>query len=149
MERPAPQDRGLRWLALVAVAYLIGQLLGSPSPQQNDLGQAGQAEQTLQHLGVTAPTTEAVLIQERSPGQTSATDPAMRQAVSQVAASLSRLPGAAAGISSPLRPGGQAHRPQRPPGRRHDTARRPLLVPTRPRPTALDTPENRRPAGTL
>src|SRR5436309_800241 len=28
------------WLALVAVAYLIGQLLGSPSLQQNDLGQA-------------------------------------------------------------------------------------------------------------
>jgi RND superfamily putative drug exporter len=51
------------WLALVAVAYLIGQLLGSPSLQQNDLGQAGQAEQTLQHLGVTTPTTEAVLVQ--------------------------------------------------------------------------------------
>ena len=59
------------WLALVAVAYLIGQLLGSPSLQQNDLGQAGQAEQTLQHLGVTTPTTEAVLVQERSPGQRS------------------------------------------------------------------------------
>ena len=90
------------WLALVAVAYLIGQLLGSPSLQQNDLGQAGQAEQTLQHLGVTAPTTEAVLIQERAQGQTFATDPAMRQAVSQVTAALSRLPGAAAGIRSPL-----------------------------------------------
>jgi hypothetical protein len=59
------------WLALVAVAYLIGQLLGSPSQPQKDLGQAGQAEQTLQHLGVTAPTTEAVLIQERSPGKRS------------------------------------------------------------------------------
>jgi len=52
------------WLALVAVAYLIGQLLGSPSLQQNDLGQAGQAEQTLQHLGVTTPTTEAVLVRD-------------------------------------------------------------------------------------
>ena len=90
------------WLALVAVAYLIGQLLGSPSLQQNDLGQAGQAEQTLQHLGVTAPTTEAVLIQERAPDTTFATDPAMRQAVSQVTAALSRLPGAAAYIHSPL-----------------------------------------------
>jgi RND superfamily putative drug exporter len=96
------------WLALVAVAYLIGQLLGSPSPQQNDLGQAGQAEQTLQHLGVTTPTTEAVLIQARTPGRTFATDPAMRQAVSQVTAALSRRPDAAAGINSPLRPGGQA-----------------------------------------
>src|SRR3984957_11957447 len=96
------------WLALVAVAYLIGQLLGSPSLQQNDLGQAGQAEQTLQHLGVTAPTTEAVLIQERAHGQTFATDPAMRQAVSQVTAALSRVPGAAAGIHSPLQSGGEA-----------------------------------------
>ena len=96
------------WLALVAAAYLIGQLLGSPSQQQNDLGQAGQAERTLQHLGVTAPTTEAVLIQERAPGRTFATDPAMRQAVSQVTAALSRRPGAAAGIHSPLQPGGQA-----------------------------------------
>ena len=96
------------WLALVAVAYLIGQLLGSPSLQQNDLGQAGQAEQTLQHLGVTTPTTEAVLVQERSPGQTFATDPAMRQAVSQVAAALAKVPGAATGIRSPLSPGSGA-----------------------------------------
>jgi uncharacterized membrane protein YdfJ with MMPL/SSD domain len=96
------------WLALVAVAYLIGQLLGSPSLQQNDLGQAGQAEQTLQDLGVTTPTTEAVLVQERAPGRTFATDPAMRQAISQVTAALARVPGAATGISSPLSPGGQA-----------------------------------------
>jgi RND superfamily putative drug exporter len=96
------------WLALAAVAYLVGQLLGSPGLPQNDLGQAGQAEQTLQHLGVTAPTTEAVLIQARTPGATYATDPAMRQAVGQVTAALSRLPGAAAGIHSPLQSGGQS-----------------------------------------
>jgi putative drug exporter of the RND superfamily len=90
------------WLALVVVAYLIGQLLGSPSQQQNDLGQAGQAEQTLQHLGVTSPATEAVLISERARGATFTTDPAMRQAASQVAQALSRLPGAAAGIRPPL-----------------------------------------------
>src|SRR3984957_7710685 len=95
------------WLALVAVAYLIGQLLGSPGLQQNDLGQAGQAEQTLQHLGVTTPTTEGVLVQERAKGQTFATDPAMRQAVSQVTAALARMPGAATGIRSPLSQGGQ------------------------------------------
>ena len=96
------------WLALVAVAYLIGQLLGTPNLPQNDVGQSGQAEQTLQHLGVTAPTTEEVLIQARTPGATFASDPAMRQAVSQVTAALSRLPGAAAGIRSPFSPGGQA-----------------------------------------
>jgi putative drug exporter of the RND superfamily len=96
------------WLALVVVAYIIGQLLGSPNLPQNDLGQAGQAEQTLEHLGVTAPTTEEVLIQARTPGATFATDPSMRQAVSQVTAALSQLPGAAAGIRSPSSPGGQA-----------------------------------------
>jgi putative drug exporter of the RND superfamily len=96
------------WLALVAVAYLIGQLLGTPNLPQNDVGQSGQAEQTLQHLGVTAPTTEEVLIRARTPGATFASDPAMRQAVSQVTAALSRLPGAAAGIRSPFSPGGQA-----------------------------------------
>ncbi len=57
---------------------------------------------------MTTPTTEAVLIRARTPGQTFATDPAMRQAVSQVTAALSRRPDAAAGIDSPLRPGGQA-----------------------------------------
>src|ERR1700722_2451855 len=96
------------WLALVAVAYLIGQLLGAPSLPQNDLGQAGQAEQTLQHLGVATPTSEEVLIQARTPGATFATDPAMRQAVSRVVAALSRVPAAATGIRSPLSPGGQA-----------------------------------------
>ncbi len=96
------------WLALVAVAYLIGQLLGAASLPQNDLGQAGQAEQTLQHLGVATPSSEEVLIQARTPGATFATDPAMRQAVSQVVAALSRVPAAATGIRSPLSPGGQA-----------------------------------------
>ena len=95
------------WLGLVAVAYILGQLLGTPSLPQNDVGQAGQAEQTLQHW-VTAPTTEEVLIQARTPGATFASDPALRQAVSQVTAALSRLPGAAAGIRSPFSPGGQA-----------------------------------------
>jgi putative drug exporter of the RND superfamily len=96
------------WLALVAVAYLIGQLLGSPSMQQNDLGQAGQAEATLEHLGVAAPTNEAVLIQARTSGAAYATDPAMRQAVSQVTTALSKLPGAATVINSPLDAGGKA-----------------------------------------
>src|SRR5277367_4570186 len=58
------------WLALVAVAYVIMQLLGSANTQQNDVGQAGQAEQTLQRLGVVTPSDEAVLIQARTPGVT-------------------------------------------------------------------------------
>ena len=47
------------------MAYSIGQLLGISNLPQNDGGQAGQAEQTRQHLGVTAPSVEAVLIQAR------------------------------------------------------------------------------------
>ena len=96
------------WLGLVVVAYIIGQLLGTPSLPQHDVGQAGRAEQTLQHLGVTAPTSEEVLIQARTPGATFAASPVMRQAVSQVTAALSRLPGSAARIRSPFSPGGQA-----------------------------------------
>ena len=96
------------WLALVAVAYLIGQLLGSPSLQQNDLGQAGQAEQTLQHLGVTTPTTEAVLIPgpyPRADVHDRSCDAPGREPGDGRGA---RRPDAAAGINSPLRPGGQA-----------------------------------------
>ncbi|HXW46207.1 MAG TPA: MMPL family transporter [Streptosporangiaceae bacterium] len=96
------------WLGLVVLAYLVGQLLGTPSLPQNDVGQAGQAERTLQHLGLTSPTAEEVLIQARTPGATFAGSPVMRQAVSQVTAALSRLPGSAAGIRSPFSPGGQA-----------------------------------------
>jgi putative drug exporter of the RND superfamily len=97
------------WLGLVVVAYIIGQLLGTPNLPQNDLGQAGQAEQTLENLGVSSPVpVEEVLIQARTPSATFASDPAMRQAVSQVAAALSRLPGAAAGIRTPFSPGGKA-----------------------------------------
>ena len=57
---------------------------------------------------MTAPTTEAVLIQARTQGATFATDPSMRQAVSQVTAALSRLPGAATQVNSPLDAAGRA-----------------------------------------
>jgi putative drug exporter of the RND superfamily len=90
------------WLAPVALAYLIGQLLGTPNLPKNDVGQSGQAEQTLQHRGVTAPATEEVLIQARTSGAPFASDPAMRQAVSQVTAALSRLPGSAAGMRAEM-----------------------------------------------
>ena len=49
-----------------------------------------------------------MLIQAKTPGATFATDPAMRQAASQVAAALAALPGYAADIRTPLQPGGQA-----------------------------------------
>jgi RND superfamily putative drug exporter len=92
----------LGWLILVAAAFVLGQVLGTPNLPQYDPGQSGQAEHTLQRLGVTTPPAESVLIQARGPGVTFATDPAMRQAVAQVAASLRARPGAAAAVRSPL-----------------------------------------------
>ena len=50
---------------------------------------------------------EKVLIQAKTPGATFATDPAMRQAASQVAAALAALPGYATGIRTPVWPAGR------------------------------------------
>jgi putative drug exporter of the RND superfamily len=96
----------LGWLALVVVVFAAGQFIGTQNLPSNDAGQAGQAEQTLQHLNVTTLPAEDVLIQSRR-GDTFAAEPAMRQATRQVVAALGRLPGAAAGIRSPLSPDGR------------------------------------------
>ena len=96
------------WLGLVAVVFVAGQALGTKSLLSYDAGQSGQAEQTLHRLGVVAPAVEDVLIQARGPGYTFAGDLAMRQAARQVVAGLGGLPRAAAGIRSPLGPGGQS-----------------------------------------
>ncbi len=93
------------WLALVAVVFLAGQALGTKSLPSYDAGQAGRAEQTLHRLGVNAPAVEDVLIQARGASRTFAADPAMRQAVREVAGALARLPHAATDIRSPLSAG--------------------------------------------
>jgi putative drug exporter of the RND superfamily len=95
----------LGWLGMVVAAFAAGQLLAAPSLPQYDPGQSGQAEHTLQRLGVTSPAAESVLIQGRA-GSAFATDPAMRQAAAQVVTALRALPGAAAGIRSPRTGGG-------------------------------------------
>ena len=78
------------WMLLVAALFMAGQALGSKNlPQYNAYA-------------------ETVLIQARTPGATVATDPAMRQAASQVAAALAAQPKYAAGIRTPLSHGGQA-----------------------------------------
>jgi putative drug exporter of the RND superfamily len=96
------------WLALVAVLFLGGQAVGGKSLPVYDAGQAGQAERALHQVGVQYPAVEDVLIQARQPGQTFAASPQLRQAASQVAAALARLPQAAVHIQSPLGPGGGA-----------------------------------------
>ena len=53
------------WLALVAVIFVAGQVLGTKSLPVDDAGQSGQAEQTLYRLGIAPPAVEDVLIQPR------------------------------------------------------------------------------------
>ena len=98
------------WLLLIAALFMAGQALGTRSLPAYDFGQSGQAERTLNqvapaHYGSDA---ENVLIQATAPGDTFATDPAMRQAAAQVAASLAALPRYATGIRTPLSAGDQA-----------------------------------------
>jgi putative drug exporter of the RND superfamily len=98
------------WLALVAVVFLAGQALGAKNLPQYDAGQSGQAERVLNQVGPPQYNkyAETVLIQATAPGATFATDPAMRQAVRQVAAALAALPNDATGITTPLSADGQA-----------------------------------------
>jgi putative drug exporter of the RND superfamily len=90
------------WLALVALVIVAGQAMGGKSMTPYDAGQSGQAERTLTRLGVVAPAVEDVLIQARAPGQTFASDPAMRHAAREVVGALAALPRAATGIQSAL-----------------------------------------------
>jgi putative drug exporter of the RND superfamily len=93
----------LGWLLLGAAIFVAAQVHGTSSRATYDPGQAGQAERVLQQItrdGGIQPS-ESVLISARG-GGTFASDPAMRQAVAQVVAALSRLPVAAADIQSPL-----------------------------------------------
>jgi putative drug exporter of the RND superfamily len=98
------------WLLLIAALFMAGQALGARSLPSYDFGQSGQAERTLNQV---APAqygsfAENVLIQATAPGATFATDPAMRQAAAQVAASLAALPRYATDIRTPLSAGDQA-----------------------------------------
>ena len=94
----------LGWLVLVAAVFIAGQMLSAKNLPSNDAGQSGQAEQTLQRLGVATAPQENVLIQSRGTGRLGS-DPQMRQAVRQVVTALSALPHSARDIVSPLSPG--------------------------------------------
>jgi putative drug exporter of the RND superfamily len=94
----------LGWLVLVAAVFMAGHSLPAKNVPSYDAGQSGQAEQTLQRLGVVAPPQENVLIQTRGTGRFS-TDPEMRHSVRQVVTALSALPHSARNITSPLDPG--------------------------------------------
>src|SRR5215475_14285779 len=54
------------WLALVAAAFIAGQVGGGTSVKQYAPGQAGQGERALSALGVVTPPAESVLVQARA-----------------------------------------------------------------------------------
>src|SRR6516165_8337796 len=93
------------WLALVAGALVIGNMLGTKNLNSYDPGQAGQAERVLARPGVVQRDAESVLIQTRD-GRTIASDPQAREAIRQVTVALRHMPGVATDIASPLAPGG-------------------------------------------
>jgi putative drug exporter of the RND superfamily len=96
------------WLGLVAIVFVIGQLMSASTVPSNDPGQSGVAERALERLGYSGPPpAETVLIQATAGSRTFRTDPALRQATQQVVSALSRLPkSTASDIRSPLSPGG-------------------------------------------
>ena len=98
------------WLLLIAAIFIGGQALGARNLPAYDAGQSGQAERTLQQVtpGQYGSYAESVLVQATTRGATFATDPAMRQATAQVAASLAALPKYATGVKTPLSADGQA-----------------------------------------
>ena len=97
------------WLLLVAGVYVGGHAVGTQSLPAYDPGQSGQAERVLQQVAPAQQDaySETVLIQAHG-GKTFAADPAMRQAVSQVATALAGQPQDAADISTPLAAGRQS-----------------------------------------
>jgi RND superfamily putative drug exporter len=98
------------WLLLVAAVYAAGHAVGTKNLTAYDPGQAGTAERVLNQVAPAQQDAypEEVLIQAQGRGETFTADPAMRQAVSQVAASLAAQPGYATSIRTPLSAGGQS-----------------------------------------
>src|ERR1700749_2103095 len=74
------------WLVLGAAAFTLGQHLGQGNVQGYDPGQAGQAERVLNRPVVQQPPAEQVLISGHAAGDSSASDPEIRQAVAPVVA---------------------------------------------------------------
>src|SRR5579871_5902918 len=96
------------WLLLVAIAFALGQHLGTSNTTSYDPGQAGQAERVLNSPGVQQPASESVLIQARGAGQSFGTDPELRQATGDVVTALRGVPRAATDIRSPFTSAGLA-----------------------------------------
>ena len=92
------------WLAMVAVIFLVSQLMGSRNLPTYDPGQAGQGERALHQAAPASynSASESVLIQARPGAATFSHNPDLRQAAQQVTAALSAQPRNAGHVSSPL-----------------------------------------------
>jgi RND superfamily putative drug exporter len=91
------------WLAFVAVAFVVGQAVGTEKPSnQNDyIGQSGKAEKLFDdHFPKQSD--EQVLVQAKQGGH--ATDPAVRKAVGDVLAGVAHKPSVTE-VKSPFAPG--------------------------------------------
>ncbi len=91
----------LGWLALVAVVFVGGQMIGTKNLPSYDAGRSGSAERVLDRIGFTSPPAESVLIQARRHGATYPASAEMRRAVAEVAAALRALPRSAADVRTP------------------------------------------------
>jgi RND superfamily putative drug exporter len=95
------------WLLMVAVIFVLSQMMGSRNLQVYDPGQSGQGERALHQV---APAnlnqlSESVLVQARPGAATFPRDEEMQQATRQVVAALAALPRDAGAIRSPLTAG--------------------------------------------
>lgn len=88
------------WLAFVAVAFVIGQAVGTKDLSSTDTGagESQRAARVLDKAGFDTPAGEVVLIQTKTG---SATDPAFTAAVEEVIAKVSAVP-VVANVRSPL-----------------------------------------------
>src|SRR6266540_42555 len=92
----------LGWLTVVALAAAAGQAAGTRQlGTQATPGEAGRAERMLSRAGVSDPIGESVLIQDAGGGRT-VSDPALRDAIQDVVATLGRFPDTAVQVRSPL-----------------------------------------------
>lgn len=88
------------WLAFVAIAWVVGQLVSASAVPQYDPGQAGRAEQELAQLKVVNPPVESVLVEVRTRASRLRSEAAaeVRKVAGQVEDVLAEMPAAARDI---------------------------------------------------
>ena len=100
------------WLGFVAVAFIVGNAIGTHVLTQSDSGngESGRASKTLARAGFKQPASETVLIQGR---HKLATDPAFRSVIAELVRSLAKTTHVT-DVHSPLDTSGQISRVMNP-----------------------------------